>query len=127
MILQCAGDNLGSRCRIPVHQDNNGIALTGFATACAIDLIREARSARSDGGPKCLLVPSRVDVRTASGRDIESALKKLDESMSPIIHQRSAFVDAFTVGRWIGDFAPNGNAYKDIVLLGKKVVRELKP
>ena len=96
-----------------------------IATIPTIDLIREARSVRSDHGPKCLLVPSRVDVRTASGRDIESALKKFGEPLGSAVHQRSAFVDAFTAGRWIGDFAPSSSAYQDIVALTSKVKREL--
>lgn len=92
-----------------------------LATVSAVDLIRAARQARSDGGPKCLLVPSRIDRRTSNGRDIESALEKFGETVGPAIHQRTAFVDAFTAQRSIRDYAPNSDAHRDIEALTSKV------
>jgi chromosome partitioning protein len=45
-----------------------------IATSKAFDLLREARTVRQDRKPACLMVPSRVDRRTAAGREIEAAL-----------------------------------------------------
>jgi hypothetical protein len=41
--------------------------------------------------------------------------------MAPAIHQSDAFADAFTAGRWIGDFAFNSAAHKDIKALANAV------
>jgi chromosome partitioning protein len=86
-------------------------------------LIREARSARSDGRPECILVPTCVNVGTTVGRKIDTALRKLGERVGPVIHYRPAFVDALSAGRWIGDFAPDSSAHGDIKALAASVGR----
>jgi len=91
------------------------------AAAPMVELIRVVRSARSDGGPECLLVPTHVNAETAAGREIENAISKLGATMGPAIHQRDAFVDAFAAGRWIGDFAYNSAAHRDIKALARAV------
>jgi chromosome partitioning protein len=93
------------------------------ATVPAVELVRQVRAARDDGRLKCLILPSRVDVRTSSGREIEAALRKFGEPVGPAIHQRAAFVDAFTAGKWIGEFAPHSDAYADIAALAARVRR----
>jgi chromosome partitioning protein len=92
-----------------------------LATVPAMELIKAARSARSDGGPMCLLLPSRVDARTTAGREIEKALQKFGEPVGPVIHQRTAFVDAFTAGLWVGGYAPGSAAHADIRALATSV------
>jgi chromosome partitioning protein len=92
-----------------------------------IKLIREARSARSDGGPSCLLVPTRVDAGTAAEREIETALHRFEEPVGPVIHQSAEFEDAFNAGRWIGDFAPDSIACGDIKALTASVEKILAP
>jgi chromosome partitioning protein len=91
------------------------------ATLPTIELIRKVRSARADKGPKCLLIPSRVDRRTIAGREIDKALESFEEPVGPAIHQRTAFIDAFSAGRWIGDYAPDSDAHADIQALAKRV------
>ena len=93
-----------------------------WATIPAVQLVRTVRASRAKG-PGCLLVPSRVDSRTTAGREIEEALQKLGEPVGPIVHQRAAFVDALTVGKWIGDYAAHSDAHQDIAALGKRVER----
>ncbi len=73
------------------------------ATDRALGLMRQARQVRKDGKPETLLVPSRVDRRTGSGREIEAVLSDFREPVGPAISQRSANVDAYSAGRWIGD------------------------
>lgn len=87
------------------------------ATCKAIDLLRQARTVRGNGKPGCLLVPSRVDRRTAAGKEIEAVLHDFGEPVAPAIGQRSAHVDAFTAGEWIGTYAPRTTAHDEIQAL----------
>ena len=93
------------------------------ATAKAIELLKEARQVRGGGKPRCLVVPSKVDRRTAVGREIEAALEQFGEPISPAVCQRSAFVDSFSAGQWIGSYAPRSVAYDEIKALAGKVRR----
>lgn len=87
------------------------------ATTKAIDLLRQARNVRGNGKPGCLLVPSRVDRRTAAGKEIEAVLHDFGEPVAPAVGQRSAHVDAFTAGEWIGTYAPRTSAHDEIQAL----------
>jgi chromosome partitioning protein len=84
------------------------------ATRTMIGLIRRARSLRADGGPKCLLAPTRVGPGAAARKELVTELEKLGEPVGPTVHERAAFAEAFLAGRWIGDFDPNGIAHADI-------------
>lgn len=97
------------------------------ATQRALDLLAEARTERDEKGkPACLLVPSKVDKRTAAGREIEAALHELGERVSPAIGQRSAFVDSAAAGSWVGAFAPRSTAHVEIQTLAAVVRRMTK-
>ncbi len=96
-----------------------------MATGKALNLIRNAREQRADKGPKALLVPSRVDRRTAAGKEIEAVLLEFGEPVAPMVRQRTAFVDCFTAGQWIGAFARNSDAHVDIQTLAAVVRRML--
>ncbi len=93
------------------------------ATDSALALVHDAQASRKDGGPLCLLVPSKVDSRTASGRELATALEKFDETVAPEIGQRAALVDAFSVGAWIGQYAPRNKAraqFRDLATAVKR-------
>ena len=92
-----------------------------LATMRAVELVRQARQVRGDGGPACLLVPSRVDQRTSASRELPAALKALGEPVGPAVRLRTAHADAFGVGQWVGDFAPGSDADADIRALASKV------
>jgi len=96
------------------------------STARVLELVREAREVRGDGRPRCLLVPSRVDRPTASGREIEAVLHDLDEPVGPAVGQRSAHVDAFTCRQWIGTFAPRSAAHVEIEALAAVIRRNVQ-
>ncbi|HWQ55913.1 MAG TPA: ParA family protein [Bryobacteraceae bacterium] len=96
-----------------------------IATTAALDLVDRARSARKGKGPKCLLVPSRVDRRTVAGREIGAALRGLGEPIGPTVHQRAAIVHAFGAGQWIGEYAPDSGAHQDVRALARAVRRAL--
>jgi chromosome partitioning protein len=95
------------------------------ATRGALALIGEARERRKVG-PKAMLIPSKLDSRTAAAREIEAALKQLGESIGPSIHQRISFADAFTAGQWIGAYAPDSDAHNEIRAIARKAKGALK-
>jgi cellulose biosynthesis protein BcsQ len=86
-----------------------------------IDLIKEARSARSDGGPKSLFVPMYADVGIVAEKELATALLKFGEPVGPVIHESADFPNAFYKGQWIGKFAPDSAAYRDIKALTTSV------
>lgn len=96
------------------------------ATQAVVELIRQARVLRRGGAPKCLIIPSKIDRRTDAGRKIDEQVQSFGESVGPAIHQRTAFVDAFGAGRWIGDYAPQSAAHYDITALSLAVKRSLR-
>jgi chromosome partitioning protein len=93
------------------------------ATNKAIELIEQARTAREDGRPRALLVPSKVDRRTAAGAEIEAVLHDYGEPVAPVISQRIAHADAFTAGQWIGDYAKGSAAHGEIKALASVIKR----
>jgi chromosome partitioning protein len=93
-----------------------------IATAETVGLVREIRTARGDGYPFITLIPNRVDVRTASGRQLEGALEDLGEEVGPAIHSRTVLADAFNLGVWVGEYAPGSLAHDEIKELAKHVI-----
>ncbi len=96
------------------------------ATMPALALIGDARERRRDGGPKCLLIPSRVDWRTAAGRELAKALEGMGEPVGPEIRQRQALTDAVGAGEWIGVYQPRGDAAADFKALAAAVKRRTR-
>jgi len=94
------------------------------ATVEALELVNQAREQR-DSGPKCLMVPSRIDRRTRPGREIEAALKSFGEPVGPAVGQRTAFVDAFSAGEAINTYAPKSKARDEVQALARAVARRL--
>lgn len=88
-----------------------------------LKLLDGARAARRGGRPGCLVVGSKVDRRTAIGRDIALALKELKQPVGPSIGQRSNFVTAAFIGTWVGQTAPGSQAHEEIEALAKRVRR----
>lgn len=103
------------------------------ATGRALDLLRRARAVRSAAKPVCMLVPSRVDRRTAFGRCIHRTLERFGLTIGPAIRQRSAHIAAFGSGHWIGTHAPSSPAHCEIKVLRDRVeelladIRSLPP
>ena len=70
------------------------------ATNRAIELIAAARENRGDGKPAVLMVPSKVDIRTAAGSEIQAVLHDYGEPVGPVISQRVAHAECGkTAGR----------------------------
>ena len=96
------------------------------ATRAVVDLIRQARLIRRSDNPKCLVVPSKIDRRTDAGRRLDEQVRAFGENVAPAVHQRTAFVEAFSAGQWIGDYAPESPAHYDIAALALAVKRTLR-
>ena len=88
----------------------------------ALDLLRRARAVRGATKPACMLVPSRVDRRTAIGRRIHATLERFGLKVGPAIRQRSAHIEAFEAGAWIGVHAPGSPAHREIRVLKDRVL-----
>ena len=96
------------------------------ATRTVVDLIRRARVLRRTDAPKCLIVPSKIDRRTDAGRRIDEHVRTFGENVGPAVHQRTAFIESFGAGQWIGDYAPRSAAHYDIASLAIAVKRALR-
>jgi chromosome partitioning protein len=97
-----------------------------IATRAAVELIQQARTVRRSAGLKCLIIPSKIDRRTDVGRKIDEQLSSFGETVGPTVHQRTAFVEAFGAGQWIGQYAPRSSAHYDISSLAIAVKRTLR-
>jgi chromosome partitioning protein len=91
------------------------------ATGRALDLLRRARAVRGGVKPAAMLVPSRVDRRTVIGQHAHSTLARFGLQVGPEICQRSAHVNAFAAGTWVGAFAPGSPAHREIRVLKDRV------
>lgn len=95
------------------------------ATGKALDLLRRARAVRGGDQPACLLVPSRVDQRTAIGRRIRTTLERFGLRVGPAIRQRAAHIEAFDAGAWVGAYAAGSPAHREICQLEDRVIEVL--
>jgi chromosome partitioning protein len=96
-----------------------------IATAETVSLVREIRTATGGEKPRITLVPNRVDQRTASGRQLETALGDLGEDVSPAVHSRTALADPFNLGAWVGAYAPESPAHVEIQQLTTHILQLL--
>ena len=94
-----------------------------IATAETVALIHEIRKARASQTPSICLVPNRVDLRTASGRQLASALQEMGEIVAPPVHSRTALADSFNLGSWVGAYAPGSPAHHEIAALTDFVLK----
>ncbi len=95
------------------------------ATAPALHLIGKARSQRRRSKPDCIIVPSRIDRSTASGRRIETILKQFGEPVGPALSHRGAFADSIAFGQWVGAYAPDSPAHRELSALVSQVKANL--
>lgn len=90
------------------------------ATAMTLRLLRQVQRRRG-GRPAGLLVPNRVDQRTAVGRAIQQALRDLDLEVAPPIAQRAGQASAFQAGQWIGAHAPGSAALREMAAVAARL------
>jgi chromosome partitioning protein len=89
------------------------------ATFRAKDVLDRARQSRPERPIDCVLVPNRVDRRTAAGRALTHRLQDLGETVGPTLRQRAAHMDAYTAGTWVGESAPDSEAHDEVAALVK--------
>ena len=94
------------------------------ATAQALAVLHRMQSVRG-GRPSCLLVPSKVDRRTALGRQARASLVRLGWQVAPALGQRAAHSEAFKAAKWIGAHAPGTAAHLEVRALVAAVEDQL--
>ena len=95
------------------------------ATRRALRVLASARQTRDERPLDCVLVPNRVDRRTALGRALSYTLSDLGEAVGPTIRQRAAHMDAYAAGTWVGVSAPDSPAHHEIQALAKFIGQRL--
>lgn len=109
-------------------------ALLVPVTPSAIDLRAIARTLKRlkqvqqqrGNRPTCLLVPNRVDQRTAVGRTIQRALRDLEIAVAPPLAQRASHATAFAARQWIGDHAPGSPAFREMAAVAATLEKLLR-
>ena len=94
-------------------------ALDVRGAAETIGTIRRHRKASKRTKPDIMVVPSRIDRRTSSGRDVVETLAALTEPVSPVISYRAIVADSLTSGDTVPHDSPSGaefSALADAVL-----------
>ena len=94
-------------------------ALDVRGAAETIGTIRRHRKAAKRTRPDIMVVPCRIDRRTASGRDVVETLAALTEPVSPVISYRAIVADSLTSGDTVPHDSPSGaefSALADAVL-----------
>lgn len=97
-----------------------------IATGETIGLIREIREARGGKRPLLVLVPTRTDRRTASGRELSETLADMGEPVAPEIRSRTAFSDAFNSGQWVGAYVPESPAHAEMQALSDFILKQVR-
>lgn len=72
-----------------------------------VGIVRRHRKASGRGRPDILVVPSRVDRRTGSGRDVVSALAGLTEPVAPPVSSRAVVADSLSAGETVPEDSPS--------------------
>jgi chromosome partitioning protein len=89
------------------------------ATRRALGAVARARKTRPSRPLDCVLVPNRVDRRTAAGKALGHRLGELGEAVGPTLRQRAIHMDAYGMGTWVGAAAPNSEAHGEVMALVK--------
>lgn len=81
----------------------------------AAETVNDIQRERGQGfSPRALLLPSRLDRRTISGRALPAGLSGLGEPVAPAIGQRSIVVDALAVGEPVAPSTPAAAEYDEL-------------
>jgi len=112
---------LGDLFVVPVTPGGAELA----ATRRALRVLNQARAARNGRTLDCVLVPNRVDRRTALGRALPHTLAELGEAVGPALRQRAAQMEAYAAGTWVGASAPDSEAHDEVRALAKFLAARL--
>ena len=95
-------------------------ALDIAAARHAIDLCKEALELDPD--KKYLLVPNRIQMNTASGRELRDVLQQWGPVSKATLCLRVAYADSVMHGAGINQFAPYSPGYQEIGFLAEEVM-----
>lgn len=98
-------------------------ALDIEAARHAVDVCKEAIVL--DPTKQFLLIPNRVQMNTAAGRELRTVLGKWGPVSKATLCLRVAYADAVMLGVGINSFAPGSPAYQEIGLLAEEVIHLL--
>lgn len=98
-------------------------ALDIEAAKTAISVCKEAMDL--DPKKQFLIVPNRIQLNTASGRELRSVLQKWGPVSEATLCLRVAYADSVMHGIGINQFAPGSTAYQEIGILAEEVVKIL--
>lgn len=76
-----------------------------------VGIVRRHRKAGGRGRPDILVVPSRVDRRTGSGRDVVGTLAGLTEPVAPPVTLRAIVADSLSAGDLVPADSPSGQEF----------------
>lgn len=76
-----------------------------------VGIVRRHRKAGGRGRPDILVVPSRVDRRTAAGRELVGTLAGLTEPVAPPITLRATVADSLSGGAAVDHDSPSGQEF----------------
>ena len=85
-----------------------------------IGIIRRHRKTMGISRPDILVVPSRIDRRTAAGKDVIATLAALTEPVAPAVSYRAVVADSLASGETVPLESPSGAefaALADAVLI----------
>ena len=99
-------------------------ALDIEAARHAVDVCKEAITL--DPAKQFLLIPNRIQMNTAAGRELRGVLEKWGPVSKATLCLRVAYADAVMHGVGINLFAPASPAYQEIGLLAEEVIHLLK-
>jgi len=90
------------------------------STTSFIEHIHKSRKLRGSDKPRCVIVPNRIDGRSSITHEL-FRYECFGEPVLPPIHMRTAFTKSFDTGQWIGNFAPDSAAHREIETLAELV------
>jgi len=99
-------------------------ALDIEAARHAVDVCKEAIAL--DSSKQFLLIPNRVQMNTAAGRELRTVMSKWGPVSRATLCLRVAYADAVMLGVGINTFAPGSPAYQEIGQLAEEVIDMLK-
>jgi chromosome partitioning protein len=97
------------------------------AAGATLEVLSIARRYRTRPGPEVVLVPVRVDRRSAEGKSIEDDLHKLGTAVAPSVGLRTAYVRSYANGETVATLAPGSDADLEIRALADVVLESLRP
>lgn len=87
----------------------------------ALAVVEQARAERGGDRPRAWFIPSRIDARTALGRELPSSLSELGAPVLPSIGARAAIPEAVLRGLTIREYATASAATREFAALALAV------